>query len=257
MSPRPVVIGTRDPVFRTLCRRRTWVLALIGAVLGASIGVVLVLTAPKTFKATVAVELASVAPQINLSGAGPKADPVSVDTDAQLVLSDAVVDAVAALGDRSVSQVREHLMVAARPLTQVITITYAASSAEAARGGAATAADALIKQRERLFVDPVRNYLTRVSDQNVSRTGTTGEGVTAESQDNLWSLELRRQAALDQELGLGNAGSVLEQARITTAGQRGDLDVPVATGLAVGALFGVAVAVLWDLRRRSRSAPAG
>lgn len=247
----PVVVGEPDPVFRALRARRTWLWVLVGAVLGAAVGAAWLLSSPKTFKATVAIELTDIASTVNLSGVGPKPDAITVDTDAQLVISDSVVNAVASADDRSAEAVRQSLAVSARPLTSVMTITYESGSSARALLGASTAADAFLGERERLIVKPVRDYLSTVTKQRVAGTGTAGE-VTTESEANLWSLELRRQAALTTELGLQGAGTVVEQARITVAGERGNLEVPIATGIAMGGLAGLGAAMLRASRRRAR-----
>ncbi len=100
-----------------------WRRLVIGALCGMLVGVAWVVATPKTYKATAAIELSEASPQVSLAEDGPRGQDVSVDTDALIVASDPVVDSVAREGDRSPSQVREHLTVSARPLTRVMTIT--------------------------------------------------------------------------------------------------------------------------------------
>jgi hypothetical protein len=133
-----------------------------------------------------------------------------------------------------------------------MTFTYAADDAESALTGAAAATKAFLSERQRLFVDPVRSYLTAIVKQGASGGNVAEQGLTNEVQETIVGLELRRQAALNRKLALQGSGTVLEAARITSAGDRGDLEVPLATGIGLGALAGVAFAMM-----RARRTPAG
>jgi hypothetical protein len=254
MVSAPVVVGPADPVFGVLRTRGFWKRALAGALIGMACGAAWLLATPKTYKATVAMELSESSPQVNLGGIGPEGDDISIDTDALIVSSDAVLSAVAADSDRSLDEIRDHLVVSARPLTRVMTVTYAAASPDAATRGAQAAATAFLQERERLITEPVRDYLTAVREKEVSVVPPAGEADTTELDANLWSLELRRQAALAKELRLAGPGTILEDARITAAGDRGDLEVPIATGAALGVLVSVGVSLALDRRKRRRAA---
>jgi hypothetical protein len=258
MSTHLIVVGHRDPVFRALGRRKAWLFAAVGAAMGGVVGALLVFSMPQRYQATVAVELTQISPQVNTSGTGPGAAPVTIDTDAQLVTSDAVVNAIAFTSRQSPSEVRSNLTVAARPLTQVITLTYTDESAGSALSGAQTAAVVFLETRDLLILRPVRNHLDTIAEQDDIQSATSGTSSAAET--NEWAMELRRQAALASRVNLQSAGDVLENARLTSNGEREDVEVPLASAIGLGALAGLAVAVVRDrggLRRRHREPESG
>lgn len=214
----------------------------IGTVLGAAFGIAWIVSTPVTFEATTALELTSIAPQVNISSVGARPDPVTIDTDAQIATSDPVVRAITENSTRDAADVRANLDVAARPLTDVMTITYTAGSPAEAVDGASAAARAFLQEKDRLIVEPVRRYLTEVASEKPV-VGTQG-AVLALPSDDIWALETRRQAALASELRLQGAGRVVEASRITAPNDRGDVEVPLVTGAALGALLGLLLAVI-------------
>ena len=218
--------------------------------MGAIAGMVWLFATPKTYEATIVLELTSVAPQVNITSVGARPDPVTIDTDAQIVMSDAVVDAVTRTSSRDRTDVRNSLDVSAVPLTRVMNITYGADSATEAIKGASTAAAAFLDEKERLIVDPVRNYLQSVESRDAQVSGAGGS--LSKASPDLWELEARSQSAMAAEIRLQGAGEILEAARITASGDRGDVEVPVVTGTALGALLGLLVAIL-----QTASRPAG
>lgn len=239
-----------------------WKRVLAGALIGMAAGVAWIISTPKTYQATVAVELSEVAAQVSLTEDGPQGQDVSIDTDALIGSSDAVVGSVARAVGQSPSQVREHLAIAARPLTRVMTMTFTASSAGTATRGAQEAAQTFLQERERLIVGPVRDYLTLVSEEQLSTGSTNRAGAAVESEADLWSIQLRRQAAVAKQLRLSSPGEILEDARLTAVGYRGEREVPVATGAALGVLVVLAVGALRARRpqtgrRQSPRQPVG
>ena len=253
MTKSPVLVNS-DPVITALRSRRGWLLVGLGAAVGAIAGMVWLFATPKTYEATIALELTSVAPQVNINSVGARPDPVTIDTDAQIVMSDAVVDAVARTSSRDRTDVRNSLGVSARPLTRVMNIVYSADSATEAIQGASKAADAFLSEKERLIVEPVRSYLQSVESQDAQVSSAGGS--LRQSTPDLWELEARSQSAMAAELRLQGAGEILEGARITAAGERGDVEVPVVTGIALGALLGLVGAVMLAAGRTSGPARA-
>lgn len=245
----PVLVGPSDPVLRMLRAPGLWKRVLVGALIGIAAGVVWVVATPKSYQATVAIELTEASPQVSLTEDGPRGDDVSIDTDALIGSSDPVVESVAREVGQSPSQVREHLGISARPLTRVMTMTFTASTAGDAMRGAQRAAQTFLQERERLIVGPVRDYLTLVSDQQVA--ATRGAASVASEAD-LWSMELRRQAAVAKQVRLSGPGEIVEDARLTAVGYRGERAVPVATGAALGVLAVFAVGALRARRPGTR-----
>lgn len=244
----PVLVNS-DPVIATLRTKRGWVLVGLGALIGAIVGMLWLAATPKTYEATVALELTSVAPQINITSVGARPAVVTIDTDAQIVTSDAVVDAVARTSTRDRTQIRDSLRVSARPLTRVMNVTYGADSEAEAIEGASAAAAAFLDERDRLIVQPVREYLRSVEGQWAPVAGVGGSSPSRDQ----WEIEARRLSALTAEMRLQGAGQVLEAASITASGDRGDAEVPVVTGASLGALLGLGFAIARAATRSAES----
>jgi len=244
---------TSDPILTRGLRGRTW---LVGALLGLIAGVGFYFETPPEYTATSVVELASVSPVIDLSPNAAKAEPFTIDSDAQLVADAQVVAAVADVTGQSSAGVRRSLSVSARQLTRVLQISYTASSPAMASAGAQRAAEALLSERKRLLLAPVQDYLANVlvkteapqkSPQQSAELTTEGLFTSAQTR-----VEGMRQRAIAAQLQSKGEGTVLERARVRAGADRGDIEVPVVTGACLGALFGVAFALARGQVRRVR-----
>jgi hypothetical protein len=242
MSRRPIVVGAPDPMLEALRRRSTWALVAVGAIVGGALGVVWMLLTPVSFTATVALEVNLASPQVNISDIGPRPQTISMDTDAQLVTSDAVVAVVADTTGQGTDQVRENIEVAARPLTQIMTISYTARNPKDATEGATAAADAFLDERERLIVEPVSTYLSASSTEGL--TDDTFGDIFDDPSPDPSSLAPWRQSAVVKLAKLGEAGRIQEGARLTATNDRGDIEMPIATGVALGILLALGVSAL-------------
>ena len=249
---------TSVPILTRGLRGRSW---LVGALLGLLVGAGVYYATPPAYTATSVVELASVSPVIDLSPTAAKAEPFTIDSDAQLVVDAQVVAAIADVTGQSSADVRRSLSVSARQLTRVLQITYTASSPAMATAGAQRAADALLQERKRLLVQPVQDYLANVlvkteqpqkSPQQSAEVTTEGLFTSAQTR-----VEGMRQRAIAAELQSKGEGTVLEHARVRAGADRGDVEVPVVTGACVGALLGLAVALLRGQVRRPRLVARG
>lgn len=231
-------------------RRVSWSV-VVGAIIGALIGGAWFVHRQPTTTATAAVELTSLTAVADLSAVGGKGNIVTVDTDAQLLQSDEVVDAAAHAAVRSRTQARLSLSITARPLTRVLEIGYVDPSPTAAVAGAQNAAQAFLALRERVTIAPAREYLARVTAATLPEVPTppAADGTDAVT---VSDEESRVEQAIATELRLQGPGVVLERARVTAAHDRGQVSVPLASGSALGALLGVGVAVL---RRRRPGRP--
>jgi hypothetical protein len=253
MSARLTFISS-DPILTRGLRGRTW---FYGGLLGLIAGLGFYLQTPPAYTATAVVELASVSPVIDLSPTAAKAQPFTIDSDAQLVVDGQVVSAIAAVTGQQPTTVRRSLSVSARQLTRILQITYTAATPETATAGAQQAAEALLGERKRLLVQPVQDYLTavlvktEVPQKSITRSSTTLS--TADLSSRAQSrVEGLRDRAIGAQLQSKGEGSVLERARVRTGADRGDVEVPVVTGACLGALFGVAVAIARGHVKRAR-----
>ncbi|WP_165865569.1 hypothetical protein [Vallicoccus soli] len=263
---------TPDPVLARLRTARWRVVA--GLALGLAAGAALHQAQDPVYRSTVAVELGEVAPAVDLSPTAQQPRLLSIDTDAQLVRSDAVVGAVADVVDRPAAEVRTDLRVGARQLTRVLEITYADGTARDALAGVRVATEAYLAERERLVVEPARAYLRGIgeatddpvrapdgaapdadagADADADAAGTDAS-VEASAGDvsGAAESEARRERALRLELALPAAGRVLQAADPAPAPERPDVEVPLASGAAVGALLGLGSTALVPARPRRR-----
>ncbi len=250
MRPPLFVVGT-DPVLGRV--RSHSMLVMGGAVLGLLAGFGVYQQSPETHTATAAVELTSLREQLDLNPVGQRAQWVTLDTDAQLAHSDAVVLAVAAQQQRSTLAVAQSLSVTARPQSRVLLLHYRAKTQEAARQGAQTAAVRYLEERDRLYVQPHRRFVDDV-------------GRTTEAVDPAFDLvvtsgvipgrETLRRRAFIRGMGIEGPGRLAEEARMTSVADRGDIEVPLTSGVATGALLALGLGMLLDRRQRSLPAPS-
>lgn len=248
MSSRLTFI-TSDGILTRGLRGRTW---LVGGLLGLMAGVGVYAATPPSYTATAVVELASVSPVIDLSPTAAKPMLFTIDSDAQIVADGQVIAAISGITKQPPAEVRRSLSVSARQLTRVLQITYTAPSQLVATAGAQGAADAFLAERTRLVLDPVQGYLAEVFIQTESPL----KSATLATADLLSSAQSRvegwRQRAIAAQLQSKGAGKVLERARVRAGGDKGDAEVPVVTGLCVGALLGVGVALVSGQVRQAR-----
>jgi hypothetical protein len=251
----PVLVGERDPILRA--GKLAFLGLLVGAVLGGVVSLAWFETRPLTYASTVALELSPVAPLVDLNPTGPRIDEVTVDTDATLAVSEGVAETVAATTGLELDEVARHLSVRARPLSRVLEVTYTTTiSADAAREGATAAAESFLDLRDRLVIDPVRQYLADVSEQTISVQNQNEDArAEAEKADDVTvsqgqaALERRLERAQRFEVELPVAGTVVAAASAPSA-RRGTVDVVLVTGAGLGALLGFAFGLAWESRRR-------
>lgn len=239
MSPRLTIV-TSDAVLTYGRRGRAWI---VGGLMGLLVGMGMHWATPPAYTATAVVELSEAAAIIDLSPVAARPRLLSVDTDAQIVTSDEVVAAVMAATGHPEMQVRRSLSVSGRPVTRVLEVSYRTSSADVATAGARQAAAVFLDERERLIVAPVRQYLVEVAARTESprQPETLTEALTTAdlSDARRSTVEGWRQRAVAARLALRDAGITIEAARITSRADRGDVEVPLATGACAGALLGL------------------
>jgi len=239
-----------DPVLGRL--RRLTLPAVLGALLGLVVGLGVYQLSPPTYTAQVSVELAGLRDQLDLNPGGSRGQLVSVDTDAQLAQSDAVVLAVAALQQRPARTVRASILVTARPASRILVLSYTARSPEAAQEGVALAADRFLEERERLFVTPQRVFL---DDVDRSTEAIDPQFDLAAEAGSVPGRESLRRRAFVRQVGLVESGRVVGEKRLTSVGDRGDIEVPLTSGVATGALLAVLLVLLLDARRKRSWTP--
>lgn len=233
-----------DPLLRYAPAARRWI--VLGMAVGIVLGAVVHALTPPSWTATVAVELTDVSPMVDLQGSGFTPDELSIDTDAQILAADGVVATVAQQTGESEADVREDLAVSARPLTTILEVSYSHHAPSTALRGADAAAAAFLRERQRLIISPLQSQLAQIialtEDPGLTADLLQDDGIGVS--DAVPSLEIRRQLATSLQLELSSAGRVLEQARLTASADRGDIEVPLTSGAALGGLFGFGLGLL-------------
>ena len=125
--------------------RRHAALALVLALVGATVGLLIATLKPDTYVSTTTVLLDVPA------GAEAGGGEETLDTLARLAYSSAVVDAVSEAVGNNENTVIDRLGVGAVPLSRLLVIDFVADNPDLAQRGAAAAASATIDQREAVF----------------------------------------------------------------------------------------------------------
>lgn len=136
------------PLTRVLKGGWRWLAA--GAIVGLTVGAVLLAVLPKSFMSVTAVIVRPVSVLDNVGTSPTEVTEVNLDTEAQLVQSlDVAETARDKLGtSASADELLTHVDVSVPPNTTILTIRYAGDTADAARDGASAFADAYLKSRE-------------------------------------------------------------------------------------------------------------
>lgn len=242
--PRPV---NPDPVIASGLGGPWW---LVGAAVGITLGAVAYLVTPQYFEATVAVRVSETPAALDLA-VGGRGRPVTPDTDAQLLRSDAIESRVAEVTADPIDAVPDRLHVSARPLTRVLEITYTSSTPIRAAKGARAAATTFLAVRQQLVLVPIREYLIEVEERTRLLDSEQLGGVL-DSGDAAFRVETWRGRAIEALMQPLSAGELLEEPLVPDRGHRGDPEVPMASGTATGALAGIFFAMFRNRRLRQR-----
>ena len=245
-----------DAIVAHAGRARTWILA--GALLGLLAGVGWYLGSRPSYRARTVIELSELPSTIRLQPGSAPARAVSIDTDAQIVVGDAVTEAVAEAVGTDPATARRSMRISARPLTRVLVVTYAGSTADKARVGAGAAAEAFLTERERLLLAPLQEWLLEVAEtQEQQPTAVTAVTAPAEAAvpTRIFPrpvLDNRRRRAVEASLALPGPGRTLEAAVRRPSAERGQAELPLVSGASTGALLGLVVGLI-RIRRTDRA----
>ncbi|SNR49944.1 tyrosine-protein kinase domain-containing protein [Actinomadura mexicana] len=223
---------------------RRYLGALIGlAVLGTAAGVVLEMAVPPPFKATATV-LVSPLEGNPYSPEGRGDDLVNLQTEAQLVATDSVAKIVEKkLGHEAEGDIG----VSVPPNTQVLNLTYTASSSGNARAGAQAFADAYLEYRTQRAQGVVNNQLAKLKAQSarVERLLQRANNELAASSGSRRSTLQQRVTAYTNQLGVIDeqsndiASTPLDPGQVITPA-----DAPAGPGIVRPAMYGAGGLVL-------------
>ncbi|QIG44396.1 hypothetical protein G5V58_17870 [Nocardioides anomalus] len=237
------------------------VLMLVGVLLGGAWS----LRQTAVYSATTSIELAPVPKYITLSTGDLVAPAVTIDTDAQLVLTPRVLGAISDVLGIDPDRVRSHLSVTAAPLSRVLFITIQASSPTLAARAADAAANQLIEVRGRtlgaLRQDQLRQLRFLVSSKERDLARQQSMRVVIPESDDIFNEVVEFRAALDElQDALQEPARVLRPAAVPAAADYRNTEVPVVSGLMLGMLAAVLTgaardrfSLLLDVRALARS----
>ncbi|UFN46306.1 GumC domain-containing protein [Nocardioides okcheonensis] len=236
-------------------RHATLLLALVGLGLLGGLGVGL--TRPGSYSATASVSLTPV-PVYVMPTVDELAPPeVSIDTDAQLLRSPAVLSAVGEELGVSAARSEQHLSVTASAGTHVLHVTVTGTDPERVARAADAAATALVQVRRdalgSLTLDQIRQLRFLVIAQESLLAREQARRVVVASSDDLFTSLVELQTRLDE---LRAARAVPAQV-VVPAPDRGTADyanteVPATSGAALGLLAGCLAGIARDRSRGLR-----
>jgi hypothetical protein len=232
--------GTRLPMvggYVALLRSHLGAIIVL-VVLGTVAGGFLSSRLPHRFVANAAIELPDVPTYVDTDPEPPAPDRTTIDTTAQLVYSEPVFTAVEAATGLAETKVRAGLGVSAYPLSRVLIVSFAASSAELAMNGASAASEALVHERgavlagaqlERALELKQRLNKLKTKSQNKIRQFTPQ---TQEISFLLQQIEVARQAGADA------GGNIIDEAD-SAKRVNAHPELQVISGMVVGLLIGI------------------
>lgn len=235
---------------RFVRRHRVLLAVLVAAGLG--VGMVLALRQPTSWSATASVALAPV-PKYVTPTTELVAPEVTVDTDAQLLLTPEVLGAVATEAGVDAEGARERISVSATPHSHVLHVTVRAGSAERAADAANAAVAALAEVRRdhlgALRDDQVREVRLLLTGHQELLTRIMSRRLVVTATDEAFTHLLSLRAALDElEEARAAPVQVLRPATPPPRADHGNLEVPVVSGAALGLLLGCLLGGVRDRR---------
>jgi capsular polysaccharide biosynthesis protein/Mrp family chromosome partitioning ATPase len=231
-------------------RRRWWVVAL-GVVFGLALAAVYLLLVPKTYVSTASVLVNPIGGSADNAVTDARTNSgINLDTEAQLVTSQAVsAEAQVFLQTPEiVGQLVQHVAVQVPPNTNVLRISFAGSTPEEARDGASAYANGYLKNRRQTAADSLDQQETAIKRQievlqNQLTVATPEE--TQGLQTSLEALRLRYGQVIGSDV---DPGEIISEALIPRRPASPNASLILASGLALGLLFGLAGLFLLERR---------
>jgi capsular polysaccharide biosynthesis protein len=246
--------------------RRRWLSVVAGVVAGLLVAVAYLSLATPTYVSTAHVLVNQTSTDTTATGARTTGSSVNLDTEAQIVKSIPVaVLAAKSLGAATTNtpaQLANHVSVTVPPNTTVLDISYSATTATAAQQAAQAFAKAYIANRSATAqasinqqVQQVQNVIDQLAKQRAAITEKLNSTSSPPSPTTRTAL-LARRDNLDTQLGatgvslstlLGTVvvgGTVIVNAPFPTSKTSPNPYLVLPSGLVVGLILGVALAVL-------------
>lgn len=211
--------------------------------LGLLVGLGWAIQEPATYSATASVELTPVPKYITPVTDELAAPEVTIDTDAQLLASPQVLNAVGARLDTDNETAATHLLVSASPNTYVLHVTVESSSPVTAAAAADAAAAALIEVRREslgaLQEDQILQLGRLVTQQEqVLAREQSREVLIPESAESFAHLVELRAALEELQWARQEPGRLVRASTAPRAPDYANSEVPIVSGAMLGLLAG-------------------
>ena len=234
------------------------VLAVIGVVVGSAWAA----TQETAYAATASVALTPVPKYVLPTGVGLLPPEVSIDTDAQLLNSPEVLDGVGAALGVPADAAMQQLAVTATANSRVLHVTVRASSPDAAAAAANAAIDGLARARRdslgSLRLDQLRLLRLWTAGQEKLLAQAQSRRVVIPDTEDLFATVLDLQTSLRElEEARARPVTVLDRAVPPSRSVRSNVEVPLVSGLMLGALLGCLVAAAREHDHAHRRRRAG
>jgi hypothetical protein len=271
-ADRQVLAGTgRHPsaelprwgAYSSFARRHAALFALC-SLLGAGCGLATALSTPDSYSSTASVMLTPVPGYASINGE-TRPEQVTIDSDAQLVLSTRVISQVARALDADRGRVEDRASVRAVPLSQVLELSFTSTSRKSAHDGAEALADAFVDARDDSLLATSSGQAERVAARLrviESRLVQRNRAAPTISSDEplLEELVVLRARLHELEAARLQATEVINAPAEPGRPDARDLEVPMTSGLMAGTLLATCLGTLrdrWGASRRDRSSFAG
>lgn len=237
-------------------RRHRGLLAALMA-FGVVAGLCWALAQESTFSATASVTLVPVPVYVMPTVEELVPPEVSIDTDAQLLQSPAVIGAVAQALGTDDARARERLSVTASPNTRVLHVSVSDGDPADAAAAANAAVDALVDVRRRtlgaLSAEQLRQLRFLVSGQDLVLAREQSRRVVIHARDEVFTHVLELHDRLDElEAARRDPAEVIQGARTPVAADYANTEVSMTSGAMLGLLVGC---LLGTARDRSPHTP--
>lgn len=241
--------GTLGDLVSPVARHR--VLVVVCGLVGLLIGLLWSAVQPPAFQSTATVQLAPGETRVDLTDTVQRLPLLSVDSDAQMLLSDQVIDAVAQASGVDPTSVADRLSVQAPPASTTLRVGFVAPDPESAERGAEAAALTLIDVRSEV-VASVRDSVADGIRAELARqeAALPNPDMPSRVESSLIADAGELSVLLDRLESEPPVSSLLVGEATQAQAVRSLLDPPRAGGgLMLGALAGFVLAWLLDRRR--------
>lgn len=230
--------------------RQRPVLAVAPVMLGLLLSVAYVVLTPPSYTATAAVKVEPVVAD-RYAGNINVANLLSMPTEMQVVQSTSVATLAAEKLGLDMRTVRQSISVDSPQDTQVLNITFTGSSPQSAQRGAKTVAEQYLayskETKQAVAQDRYKTVLANIDDTKKQIAVKS----TASLQTQLDALNTDRRSL--EALLKNNAGEVISEPNLPQSAASPKPMVAIPAGIGLGAIAGLALAVLWPSRNRRRA----